>query len=147
MSALDKQFRILLIEGAALGLDIRADGAADIGTLIMLKMALLHRLVYNIDSALDKPALVGILDSEQELALIVARDKVGVERGAQIANVHVSRGGRSKACTHLACGDAALHFLKPLHVLHFVFLLKHILYCVVPILFYILPVVKMNLIW
>ena len=145
MAALHEQLRVFLIESAALGLHIGADRAADVRTFVMLEMALLHRPVYNVNSALDETPLIRILDAENELALIVAGDEIGIERGTEIADVHVPRGRRGEPRTYLARGDALFHILKPLHVFHFVPPAPKYLRLTFLILFCKLAVVKTNL--
>ena len=70
MAALHEQLRVFLIESAALGLHIGADGAADVRAFVMLEMALLHSPVYNVNSALNETPLIRILDAENELPLL-----------------------------------------------------------------------------
>ena len=65
---------------------------------------------------LDETPLVGILNAENEGAAGVAGDEIGVERGAQVAHVHIARGGGGEARAHLAVWDLRFHFLKILHV-------------------------------
>ena len=120
MAALNEEFCVFAVEGAALGLHIGADGAADIRALVVVEVTFLERLVDHVHRALDQAALVGVLDAQQELAVRVARDEIGIERRAQIAHVHVSRGGGCKARAHLAVRDARFHFIKPFLIDHIV---------------------------
>ena len=129
----------------ALGLHVWADGAADIRAFVVLKMALLHSPVYNVNSALDETPLIRVLNAENELALIVAGNEIGIERGTEIADVHVPRGGRGETRAYLARGDALFHILKPLHVFHFVPPAPKYLRLTFLILFCKLAVVKTNL--
>ena len=145
MAALHEQLRVFLIEPAALGLHIGADRAADVRTFVVLEMALLHSPVYNVNSALDETPLIRVLNAENELALIVAGNEIGIERGTEIADVHVPRGRRGEPRTYLARGDALFHILKPLHVFHFVPPAPKYLRLTFLILFCKLAVVKTNL--
>jgi hypothetical protein len=69
------------------------------------------------DRALDEPALVGVLDAEDEGAAGAAGDQPGVERGAQIADVHVARRAGGETGAHGSVGDARFHFFKKVHLL------------------------------
>ena len=82
----------------------------------MGKAAFRHRAVDDVRCALDETPLVGILDAENEGAAGVAGDEIGVERGAQVAHVHIARGARSEARADLAVRDARFHLLKKIHV-------------------------------
>ena len=118
VAALHEELGVVHIEPAALGLHIGADGAADVRALVVLEAAFGERAVDDVHRALDEPALVGVLDAEDELAAVRAGDKVGVERGAQVADVHIARGAGREARAHLAARDARFHILKPLFIFH-----------------------------
>ena len=51
------------------------------------------------------PLLVGVLDAQYELAALAAGIEIGVQRGAQVAQVHVARGAGGKAGSdfHVVC--------------------------------------------
>ena len=108
VAAAHQQLRVFLIQPAPLGLHIGADRAADVRALVVVEPALGQGLVDHVHRALDETALVGVLDAQDELALSVAGNKIGIECGAQVAHVHVSCGGRRKTGAHLAGGDAGL---------------------------------------
>ena len=116
VAARHEQLRILSVEGAPLCLHVGADGAADIRALVVVEPALGQRLVDHVHRALDQTALIGILDAQDEGAARVAGDQPGVERRAQIADVHVSGGRGGEARAYRSSGDARLHLLKPCHV-------------------------------
>ena len=104
-----QQAGVFAVGVPALRLDVRRHGAAHIGTLVVGQMALGHGAVDDVGSALHQPPLVGILDAEDKRAAVRAGDEPGVQRGAQVADVHVAGGGGGKAGTHLAGGDLLLH--------------------------------------
>ena len=58
-----------------------------------------HGEPYRSHSALNVTALVGVLNAQDEGAVLVLGHQVGVQRGAQVANVHVAggRGGKTGA--------------------------------------------------
>ena len=128
MSFLHQKLGILAVEGAPLGLHIGANGAAHIRTLVVLQVALGHGLVDHVHRAFHEASLVGVLDAQQELAIAVPGDQVGVERRAQVAHMHIPRGRGGKTGAHLVFGDAGLHFVKPCHV-HIQYLLPSSLPC------------------
>ena len=79
----------------ALALDVRAHGAADVRALVPQKARLAQRVVDDVHRALDIALLVGVLDAQDEFAAAVLGHQVGVQRGAQVAHVHIAgRAGR-----------------------------------------------------
>ena len=47
--------------------------------------------------------------------MVAAGDQPGIERRAQVADVHIARGARSEARADLAVRDARFHLLKKIH--------------------------------
>ena len=89
---------ILLEHTHSLALYIRTAGTADVRTLVPVQSAGPERSVDNIGSALNVASLVGILNTQNKLALVLSRDKIGVQRSAQVAYVHVPSGAGCKSC-------------------------------------------------
>ena len=87
---------ILLEHPHALALDVGADGAADVRAFVPQQAGLPQGVVDDIHSALHVAALVGVLDAEDEGAVIVLGHQVGVQGRAQVANVHITRRRGSK---------------------------------------------------
>ena len=108
----DQELCIAGIGVPPLRLDIGSHRAADVGTLVVGEAALGHGAVDDIRGALHLAGLVGILDAEDEGAVIVPGDEPGIEGGAQVANVHVAGGGGSEPGADLALGDACFHLLE-----------------------------------
>ncbi len=104
-----QQAGILAVGVPALGLDVGRHGAAHIGALVVGQAALGHGTVDDVHRTLHQTALVGVLDAEDKRAAVRAGDEPGIQRGAQIADVHVAGGRGGKAGTHLAGGDLLLH--------------------------------------
>jgi len=100
------------IQVPALGLDIGAGGAAHVRAFIVIQMALLHGAVDHVRSTLHQTALIRILDPENEGAVGVAGDEPGVQRGAQVAHVHIAGGGGGEPGTDLPLGDAGFQIFK-----------------------------------
>ena len=111
-----QEFRVFAVKAAALGLDVGAHGAAHIGAFVVGEAALGHGLVDHVHSAFHQAALVGILNAEDESAAGVAGNEPGVQRGAQIAHVHIAGGRGSETGADLPLGDAIFHFFKELHI-------------------------------
>ena len=110
-----QQLRILAEQIAPFRLHIRANWTADVWSLVMRQTTLGHRLVDYIDRALDQTALIGVFNAENELAVVAAGNQPCIKRSAQVANVHIARGARSKAGADLAVRDARFHLLKKIH--------------------------------
>lgn len=81
----DQLPRVLGVEVAALGLDIRAVIAADIRTFVIGQARLTHGLVNQIDRAGHFALLIGIFDAQNELAAVLLGEQIGIQRGAQAA--------------------------------------------------------------
>ncbi len=113
---MDQQFRVLLIGVPPLGLDIGGHRAAYVGTLVMCETTFGHGLVDHIGGALHQTALVGVLNAQDKGAPGVSGDQIGVQRGAQVAHVHIAGGGGGKAGTDTLSGDLRLHLLKVSHI-------------------------------
>ena len=95
--ALGHQLLGILLEHAhALALHIGAHGAADVRAFVPQQAGLPQGVVDDIHSALHIAALVGILDAQDEGAVLVLCHQVGIQGGTQIANVHITRGRRRK---------------------------------------------------
>ena len=110
-----QQLRVFAEQVAPLGLHIRPDRPADVRPFVVRQAAFGHCLVDHVDRALDQTALIGILNAENELAVVAAGNQPCIERGAQVADVHIARGARSKAGADLAVRDARFHLLKKIH--------------------------------
>ena len=111
-----QQLRELAVKTAALGLNVGTGGTAHIGTLVVGQTALSHGAVDHFGRTLHKAGLVGILNAEDKGTACVAGDEPGVERGAEIAHVHIARGRGCKTGADLAMGDAAFQFFKITHI-------------------------------
>ena len=83
---------VLLEHAHALALHIGTHGAADIRTLVPQKAGLPQGVVDDIHSALHIAALIGVLDAQDEGAILVLGHQVGVQGSTQVANVHITRG-------------------------------------------------------
>ena len=111
-----QQAGVFAVGVPALRLDVGSHGAAHVGALIVGQTALGHGAVNHVRRALHQTALVRVLDTQDEGAAAAAGDEPGIESGAQVAHVHVARGGGGEAGTDFAVGDFGLHGVKIGHV-------------------------------
>ena len=84
-----------------LALDIGADGSADIGTLIPDKAGFFQRFIDDLDGAFYLTLLVGVLNPQQKTAVVAFGDKIGEQRGTQVADVHIAGGAGGKPGTNM----------------------------------------------
>ena len=96
-AGLDQLLGILFEKAHALALDIGPHRAADVGAFVPGQAGSPQRVVDDVGRAFHQAALVGILDAQDEGAAVVAGLQVGVQRGAQVAHMHVAGGRRRKA--------------------------------------------------
>jgi len=89
---LDQLLGVLLVDGLALVLDVGAVGPALVGALVPDEPRLLQGPVDQLHGALDDALLVGVLDAEDEVPVVLLRPEVGVKRRPEVAHVHVARG-------------------------------------------------------
>ena len=78
-----------------------------IRTFVPVKSADTERIIDNVSCALNISALIGVLDTENELSVVFLCDKVSIECRSEVAYVHKARrtGGKSRSyifCIHLA---------------------------------------------
>ena len=100
---------VFLEHAHALALDVGAHGAADVGAFVPDQAGLFQGVVDDVHRALDVAGLVGVLDAEDEGAVIFLGDKVGVQRSAQVSDVHIAGGaGREPGADFFE-----IHFRNP----------------------------------
>ena len=80
-----------------------------IGSLVRDDSRRVERAADEVHRIRNVAAAVGILDAQDERAVIRAREQIAIERGAQIADVHIARraGGKTRANCRL-CQSAFL---------------------------------------
>ena len=121
MSAGYQHLGVLLIHITALSLDIRSYRASDIRSLVMLEPALLKRTVYNLSCALNLTRLIRILNTQYKYSVrIMLCYQIGIERGAQVADMHIACRRRCKSGAHLSVRNLSLRLLKKLIVCHII---------------------------
>ncbi|MPM33684.1 hypothetical protein SDC9_80262 [bioreactor metagenome] len=97
LAGLDQQLGIRQIHALAFALNIRAVVAADIRAFVPLHADVAERVVDDIYRAFNIAALVGVLDAENERAVVFFCIQIGIQRAAQIAQMHIARRRRGKS--------------------------------------------------
>ena len=92
---------ILLEHPHPLALHIGSHRAADVRAFIPEQAGLPQGVVDDVHCALHIAALIGVLDAEDEGAVLVLGHQVGVQSRAQVANVHIACGRRRKTGSDL----------------------------------------------
>ncbi len=116
VSAPDQELGILSVKPPSLGLDIGADGAAEVRALVMGQAALAQGLIDDVHGAFDQAPLVGVLNAQDKGAVRVTGDQPGIQGGSQVADVHVAGGRGRKTRAHLPMRDSRFHLFKPFAV-------------------------------
>ena len=78
----------------------------------MGQAALGHGAVNHVRGTLHQAALVRVFNAEDKGAVVMPGDEPGVQGGAEIANVHVARGGGGEAGAYLSFWNPVLHVLE-----------------------------------
>ena len=107
MTRLNELQSIFLVDTHSFGLNVRANGSADIGAFVPVKSADSQGIIYLFNCALNVSFLVGILDPEDKVSAVLLGDDIGVDSCTQVADVHKARGAGCKSgayflrCIHL----------------------------------------------
>ena len=104
------------IEVPALRLDIGSHRAPHVGTLVPVQTALTQCVINHLRRALHQALLVGVLNAQKKPASAVPGNEPGIQGGAQVAHVHIPRGGGGEAGAHAALGNPGLQLVKPFHI-------------------------------
>ncbi len=102
VAALEQARDVLAVDAVALRLPIRSVRSRHAGTLVPVQAHLLHRLDDLDDRRVGAPAEVGVLDAEDERALVTAREDVVVEPGARAPQVQIARRRRRETDAGMA---------------------------------------------
>ena len=97
LAGFDELLGIRQIHALTRTLDIRAVVAADIRAFVPLHADIAERVVDHVYRALDIAALVGVLNAENERAVVLFCIEIGIQRAAQIAQMHITRRRRGKS--------------------------------------------------
>ena len=97
---LDQLFGVFLIDGGALALHIRPVCAADVRPFVVAEPGVFEGVVDDLHGAVDVALPVRILEAQDELAPLLFGEQVGVQRGAQVADVHIARGAGRESRSH-----------------------------------------------
>ena len=88
----DEFFRIRAVDRAALALDIGTEIPAHVGSFRIADARVLQGIVNDLHGAVDVALAVRIFEAENKIAPLFHRVQVAVQRGPQIADVHIARG-------------------------------------------------------
>ena len=101
LALIDEFLRIFAVDSGAhaLALHIGADSAVFLRAFILDQTGLFHSPLDDLDSALHIAALVCIFNAENEIAVFMFGDQIGIERRTQISYMHASRGTRGISCS------------------------------------------------
>jgi hypothetical protein len=94
MALLDQLVAVLLIDGAALALPIRAVRAADVRALVPLDTQPAQRVEDLLFRFASRAHLVGVLDAQNELTAVLAGEAEVEQRDIRGADVRVAGGRR-----------------------------------------------------
>ena len=97
---IDQPLRIFLINLLALALNIWSVRPADVRTLVILKTRHPQRVQNHLGRAFHEPFLIRILDPENKFTPAVLCNQIGIQRRAQISDMHEPRRRRSKTCDY-----------------------------------------------
>ena len=78
----------------------------------MVQTALCHGAVDDVRGTFHQAALIGVLDAENESAVVVPGDEPGIQGSAEIAHVHIASGRGSEPGPNPALGDTGFHLLN-----------------------------------
>ena len=78
----------------------------------MGQAALGHGAVDHIRCTFHQAALVGVLNAEDEGAVVVAGDEPGIQSGAQIAHMHVAGGRGGETGADRSLRNPRFHLVK-----------------------------------
>ena len=98
---LNELLRIFFVNFLTLTLNVRAAVAADVRTFIRNYVSSIKSAFDEINSVRHKACTVRILNAENECAVICLSEKITIECCPKIADMHIPRRTRSKACTYL----------------------------------------------
>ena len=93
--------RVRGVEVQPLGLAVRAAGAADVGPLVPVEAEPAQVLEDALLGLLGRSLGVGVLDAEDEGAVVAAREQPVEERGARVADVQLAGGAGRESDSHL----------------------------------------------
>ena len=92
--------RVGHIQIPPLGLDVGTVIAAHVRAFVIVQPGQTHTLVDHVHRARNLPFLVGILNAQDELAAVLTGEQVGIQGGAQAAQMQVAGGAGSETSTN-----------------------------------------------
>ena len=92
--------RVGHIQIPPLGLDVGTVITAHVRAFVIVQPGQTHTLVDHVHRARNLPFLVGILNAQDELAAVLTGEQVGIQGGAQAAQMQVAGGAGSETSTN-----------------------------------------------
>ena len=99
MSPGNQLLGILLVDVQPLALNVWAAVTADVRSLVRHDMGSGKGAVNEIHGISYETLLVGVFDAQQKISFICLGKKISVQRGTQVADVHVACRARGKSGT------------------------------------------------
>jgi hypothetical protein len=99
---------VLAIERQTLGLHVRREGPALARPFVPLQPEPVQSVVDGLDGGGDEPLLVGVLDAQDQLSVLLAREEEVVERRAHAPDVQVTGRRGSETHTHICHGNKCI---------------------------------------
>ena len=114
VAALDQFFRIGLEHSHALRLHIRTNRTADVRAFVPIQTGNTQGVVDHVNCAFHIALLVGILNSQNKIAVLFLGNQIGIQCRPQIADVHIARrtGRKSGSYSLVHCFELPFAFLS-----------------------------------
>ena len=96
---LDEFHGVFLVDGLTLALDVRTVVTAYIWTFVVVDVGCFQRLVNHAGGIFHIAFLIGILNTEHELSILRFSEKVSIQGGSEVADMHIARRTRGKSCS------------------------------------------------
>ena len=100
VTRLNQLFCIALEHSHPLGLYIRANRAADVRAFVPFQTSCPQGIINDINSTFHVPFLVRILNSKNEISVILLRNQISIQCSPQISDVHIARWTGGKSCSN-----------------------------------------------
>ena len=107
VAGFDQLLGIRGVDVETLALHVRAMVASQFGALVPVEAQPAHRFQHDLDALVGAALAIGILDPQNERALVSARPEPAVECGSHAADVQVARRRRGKANANCGHGGRA----------------------------------------
>ena len=114
-SQINQLIGILLIHRQSLRLYIRSEIPSDIRSFIMMQTDFLHGIVYDFDSAFHVTFLIGILDTQNKISVLMLGNQIFEQCCSQISDVHIPGRTWCKSCSYFFHTGLPFHLLVSIY--------------------------------